>query len=105
MHIIVDGRSSPRLEQASDFTSFSVKAADPTPVAVLSALSTAGTSADEADHVFVDVQAVRSWALAAGVDSEPWEQGYSKMLAYAASKGWMNADASAIKAHIEATDD
>lgn len=102
MHIIVDGQSAPHLEQASDFTAFSVKADDPSPDAVLLALAASGRPADEDDHVFIEVDAVRSWALAAGVEAEPWETGYGKMLAYAASKGWMNGDATAIKAHIEA---
>ncbi len=102
MHIIVDGQAAPHLDQASDFTSFSVKAADQSPGAVLQALAASGRASDEDDHVFIAVDAVRSWALEAGVEVGAWEDGYGKMLAYAASKGWMNSDATAIKAHIEA---
>lgn len=102
VHIIVDGESAPRLDQASDFTAFSIMSSDPTRDAVLLALSESGSPAPEDDHVFVDVQAVRAWALASGVEPEVWEVGYAKMLAYAGSNGWMNDDATAIKAHIEA---
>ena len=101
VHIIVDGESAPRLDQASDFTAFSVTSAEPTQDAVLLALSESASPAPEDDHVFVNVEAVRAWALASGAEPEGWEAGYAKMLAYAGSKGWMNDDATAIKAHIE----
>ncbi len=102
VHIIVDGESAPCLDHASDFTAFSIRSSDPTRDAVLLALSESGSPAPEDDHVFVDVEAVRAWALASGAEPEVWEVGYAKMLAYAGSNGWMNDDGTAIKAHIEA---
>ena len=78
-----------------------MKATDQSPGAVLLALAATGRAAEEDDHVFIAVDAVRSWALEAGVEVDEWEDGYRKMLAYAEAKGWMNSDATAIKAHIE----
>ncbi len=104
VHIIIDASGVPRLDQASDFTAFSIKASDPDQAAVLTALAASGAVASESDHVFVAVDAVRTWAMsgAAVDDAETWEAGFAKMLAYAGSKGWMDDKGSAIKAHIEA---
>jgi hypothetical protein len=51
------------------------------------------------DDVWVPVERVRS--LAAGhVDGE-WDGAFSAMLEYADTKGWVSADGTAIRAHIE----
>ena len=95
---IVIGQSA-SLAAADDFTAFDVRAGDAG--TALAALGDGGAAAPEADHVFVTVDAVRRLASEAlGELSESWEDGFAKMLAYAGSKGWMNEDGTAIKAHL-----
>jgi hypothetical protein len=52
----------------------------------------------DGQHVAVDPRALR--ALAGTVVDEEWESGFQAMCAYAAGKGWVEADG-AILAHIE----
>lgn len=66
--------------------------------AVLDALGSSGGPCEEADHVFIAVDAVR--ALAGSHADEEWETQFSAMLAYAGSKGWLNDDDTMIKAHL-----
>jgi hypothetical protein len=55
----------------------------------------------EGDVAFVTVAALRRLAVDAGVASPEWDAGFAKMLAYAASKGWLSDDGTAVQAHIE----
>lgn len=97
MQIVIGHSAS--IEAADDFTAFDVRAGDA--AAALAALGGGGAAAPEADHVFVTVDAVRRLAAEAlGGLSESWEDGFAQMLAYAGSKGWMNEDGTAIKAHL-----
>jgi hypothetical protein len=63
------------------------------------ALQGVGTLAEDG-HAFIAVDAVRRLAGARAEDPE-WRAGFDKMLAYAGSKGWMDASGSAIQAHVE----
>ena len=60
-----------------------------------------GRLRDDGAHVVVDPAAVR--ALAGPAADEAWEEGFSGMCAYAASKGWTEDDG--VVAHIEPRDE
>ena len=70
---------------------------------VATALEAAGVgrASPNANHVYVNVDAVRS--MAAGRVGDGWAQEFEGMLAYASSKGWLDANGSAVEAHIERT--
>lgn len=89
-----------QLFEPSDFTAFDV-VADPADVPesiVAEALGDLGARAGD-DHVWVSAAGVRVLAGDA-VDAE-WEAGYQAMLGYASAKGWLNDDATMIRAHID----
>lgn len=89
-----------QLLDPSNFTGFDV-VADPTDAPermVAEALGDLGERAGD-DHVWMSVAGVRSLAGDA-VDAE-WEAGYQAMLGYAAGKGWLNDEATMIRAHID----
>jgi len=53
-------------------------------------------------EALLDVQALRSSALASGVPNErDWERRWTAMIAYATSKRWMSRDGKSVKAHVE----
>jgi hypothetical protein len=86
------------LELAGEFTEFKVVVdADCTdPGAVL--------RANNAGRLDGDSAIIRAgWVQenAADADSAAWQAGFSGMLAYAGTKGWLTEDGSGIKAHIE----
>ena len=58
-----------------------------------------GTASDQPGHAYISVQAIRNGIGAAA--TKEWESRFQGMLAYAASKGWMNADEIMILGHIE----
>ncbi len=97
MRIVIEG-STVSLTDPEVFTAFDVLAPDQSPEQVVEALGSAGLAAEEADHVFVSVAAVRS--LADSAASEDWQAGFQGMLDYAGSKGWLDSTGNFIKAHI-----
>lgn len=99
MHITIASDGSLGLDQPAEFTAFDVRSTKPDVSFVLEALGDDGASADEADHVFVMVAAVRR--LAGSMVDDEWEAGFAKMLSYADSQGWLDESSTAIKAHIE----
>jgi hypothetical protein len=52
------------------------------------------------DTAWINAEAVRT--LAAGAATPAWEEGFAAMLAYAQTKGWLDA-AGDIQAHVEWT--
>ncbi len=58
-----------------------------------------GTLADDDDHAWVSIGAVRRAAVG-NVDAD-WDESFDGMLAYAGTKGWLDADGTHIKAHVE----
>jgi len=104
MLIVIDvaqGRVS--LEDPSDFTRFSVdvvgegggEAGDALAEAVRR--SGIGRLREDGEHLVVDPAALR--ALAGPAADQAWDEGFSGMCAYAATKGWMEDDG--VTAHIE----
>ena len=56
---------------------------------------------DDAEHLWLDIDACRELGRAAGGDG--WVEQYDAMMAYATSKGWTNDAATHVRAHIEPT--
>lgn len=49
-------------------------------------------------HAWLDVAQLR---LLAGTRSDEWHRRFGEMIAFAASRGWMSADGTRVRAHIE----
>jgi len=58
-----------------------------------------GELLDDGDHIMVWIDAIRR--LADGRVEPGWETDFAGMLAYAERKGWLAADGSGVRAHIE----
>lgn len=59
---------------------------------------------DDADHVWLDVAAARGAGVAATGDPGFAER-YDAMIAYAASKGWLDEAGTHVRAHVESAAD
>jgi hypothetical protein len=93
--------STVSLAEPDVFTQFSVHVvgdADADAVASVVESTGLGRLHPDGQHVAVDPGALR--ALAGSVADGKWESGFQDMCAYAAGKGWAEADG-AILAHIE----
>lgn len=99
MRIVVDPTATTaELTGVEELTSFDV--AVPTGAAaaeVATALSAAGRL--DGGHVHVLQDWVREQARALGVD-EGWDARFDGVLAYAASKGWVDETAGTVRAHV-----
>lgn len=91
-----------RVLQADDCTRLHVTTSLP-PDDVGEALRTTGMGHLEGmSDAFLDLDALRTRASAAA--REPgWDERWSKMIDYAASRGWLTADRAAVQAHVEHT--
>jgi hypothetical protein len=90
------------LSDPDDFTRFSVAVEGDGDLAQTVHQSGLGRLRADGEHVVVDPVALR--ALAGGAATASWDEGFSGMCAYAASKGWVEDDGG-IVAHIERRDD
>jgi hypothetical protein len=84
------------LVDPGDFTKFHVEARGDGDLG--GALASAGAGRLDGDHAFIDTD----WLRANAPDDAAWPEGFTKMLGYARSKGWLD-DRGAIQAHIERT--
>ena len=99
MLIVVDlSESVVRLDDPDDFTRFSVAVAGDGDIGPLVRSSGLGRVSDDGNQVAVDPAALRSLAGAAATPT--WEEGFAGMCAYAAGKGWVEADGG-ILAHVK----
>jgi hypothetical protein len=100
MHIAINtAGGTPELVEPDDFKAFDILAPGE-PDAERLAAATAGIGrADGADHVYVDVVALRALAGSRAQDDE-WCRGLDAMLEYARSKGWLD-ESGAVRAHVE----
>ena len=99
MLIVIDlSESRVHLSEPDDFTRFSVAVAGDGDLGQLVRTSGLGRVSEDGGNVAVDPVAVRTLAGAAA--TEAWEEGFAGMCAYAAGKGWVEADGG-ILAHIE----
>ncbi|HEY1650375.1 MAG TPA: hypothetical protein VGG09_00700 [Acidimicrobiales bacterium] len=103
MRIVIDlSESRVHLGDPDDFTRFSVATEGEGDVAEVVRQSGLGRLKDDGEHVVVDPVALR--ALAGPAATDDWEDGFSGMCAYAAGKGWVEADGGLL-AHIERRDE
>ena len=99
MLIVIDlSEPGVTLRDAGEFTRFSVALHGAGDLAEVVGRSGLGRMAADGEHVVVDPAAVR--ALAGPSADAAWEEGFEGMCAYAAGKGWVEADGG-IVAHIE----
>ena len=99
MLIVIDlGDAGMSLRDPADFTRFSVATEGEGDLDAAVRAGELGRVADDGEHVVVDPGALR--ALAEPVADAAWEEGFAGMCAYAASKGWVEADGGLL-AHIE----
>jgi hypothetical protein len=101
MRILLDGPggAAPRLEDADDFTSFSISAIGAPDAQRLSTAAAALGRAEGETHVFVEPFALVSLAGDRGRDPR-WLERLSKMVAYAREHGWVD-EREAMRAHVE----
>ena len=97
MRISVNG-SNIELLEPDVFTAFDVVAPNLSADQVLTALGGHGSPSTEPDHVFVAIAAVRS--MAGDAADRDWEEQFQAMIAYAASKGWLNDAGDKIMGHL-----
>lgn len=86
-----------RLEEPDDFTAFAVAAPDRDLLAA--AVDSFGRLADDGDHVFVRVDALRELAGVRAGDPT-WLASLEQMLAFAGEHGWLD-EHGAVRAHVE----
>jgi hypothetical protein len=82
------------LVDPADFTRFHVETRGDGDLS--EALAAASAGRVEGEHAFIDVD----WLRVNGDESDEWGAGFTKMLGYAQSKGWLD-DRGAIQAHVE----
>ncbi|HUY86385.1 MAG TPA: hypothetical protein VMU77_04680, partial [Acidimicrobiales bacterium] len=65
------------------------------------ALSDSGSGEIDAggENAYVTIQSIVG--LSEGLVDADWQEGFSKMIDYAQSKGWVGSDGTTVKAHIE----
>lgn len=99
MRIVIDlSEVKVHLDEPDEFTRFSVALRGTGDLPSVLAASGLGRLRDDGQHVVVDPTALRSLAgAAAGAE---WDEGFAGMCAYAATKGWVEADGGVV-AHIE----
>jgi hypothetical protein len=102
MIIVVDlARRSVLLSEPEDFGRFSMEVVGQGGDDVLAEVvgqANLGRVLPDGTHAVVDPGALR--ALAGSSATAQWDQGFDAMCAYAAEKGWVEADGG-IRAHIE----
>jgi hypothetical protein len=97
--IVIDlAASTVFLREPHEFTRFSVALEGEGDLAQVVHQAGLGRLAADDEHIVVDPGAVR--ALAGPVADEGWDEGFAGMCAYAAGKGWVEADGGVL-AHIQ----
>lgn len=95
-----DGEPALTLDQADDCGSFHLEARGVDAGGVAAALAKAGAGTLSGDDAFIAPAVIER--LAAGSGGADWTERFAAMLAYAETKGWLDADG-AVQAHIEWT--
>ena len=101
MIIRVDTAGEVRVDEHTVFTDFHVEAPVGFSTAELAATMGEGTRPD-GGHLWIAEAAVRHWL--AGRTDDDWDEGFSGMVAYARSKGWMDEAGTYLRAHLENLD-
>ena len=106
MYVQVDLAAAPptvSLEEPDDCKRFHVTVLNGRdPALVFGALVDAAAGRLEGDDAWITVDAVRR--MAEGRVGPGWSDEFDGMLAYAASKGWMDGNGASIQAHVEWAD-
>ena len=103
MLIVIDlGAAGVTLRDPDEFSRFSVALEGHGDLAEVVARTRLGRLAADGAHVVVDPVALR--ALAGPAADADWERGFAGMCAYAAGKGWVEADGGVL-AHVEPRDE
>ena len=89
--------TDPILIDPAEFGRFHVDATGASDPDVAAALERTGLGVFADGHAMVDVDGLR--ALAGTAVDDSWEAGLAKMLTYATSKGWLDAEGR-IQAHV-----
>jgi hypothetical protein len=101
MRILIDlSEARVLLQDPADFSRFSVGVEGDGDLAEVVRQAGLGRLKDD-EHVVVDPVALR--ALAGPAATDEWDEGFSGMCAYAAGKGWLEADGGVV-AHIDTID-
>jgi hypothetical protein len=96
---VTTGPAAVALSDEEDLTRFSVRVPEGTPAESIAG-SLAAVGAGRLDGVQAATNA--DWLREHTADRPAqWQGDFDKMLAYAASKGWMDAAGTVVKAHIE----
>ena len=103
MQIVIDlSEARVHLGEPDDFRRFSVAVEGEGDLEGVVDQSGIGRLRPDGEHVVVDLAALR--ALAGPAATDEWDEGLAGMVAYAAGKGWVDADGGVV-AHIERRDD
>ena len=86
------------LEDAGNFREFHVATDGDVPATVAAFGGRAGAS-ERDNHLWIDIAYVRE--LAGDAADAEWDAQFDGMLAYAASKGWIDELADRVEAHIQ----
>ena len=103
MIIVIDlSEARVHLGDPDDFTRFSVAVEGVGDLVGVLDRSGLGRLRPDGEHVVVDPVALR--ALAGPAATDVWDEGFAGMCAYAAGKGWVEADGGVVT-HIERRDE
>ncbi len=86
------------LEDTDNFVEFHV-VAEGDAAAVVEAFGNRAALSERDNHLWIDIALVRE--LAGSAATAEWESQFEAMLAYAASKGWIDEAADRVEAHIQ----
>jgi hypothetical protein len=96
---VTTGPATVALSDEEDLTRFSVRVPDGTPAeSIAGSLQAVGAGGLDGAQAAINVDWLREHTADRPAQ---WQGDFDKMLAYAASKGWMDAAATVVKAHIE----
>jgi hypothetical protein len=97
--IVINDRQEVRLEDPLDNKRFRLEIRSrSTDLASLAAAFAPYGKLESREHAWVDTNALRQWK---GVAENPaYLTGLDAMLAYAAKKGWLDADGTRVRAHV-----
>lgn len=97
MLVVVDGGSgSVALEDAENLRALSVELRSCSPADAADLLADLGHF--EGEHVWLDIARLRD--LSPLADDADWSAGFDGVMSYAASKGWIDATGSLVRAHL-----
>ena len=96
-----DPERGPLLLEPENFKAFKLVCADRVePEALAAALGALVELDDDGAHAWLSIAGLRDLAGPLAADDE-WMTSFDGMVGYAASKGWLSPDGSAIRAHVE----